>query len=86
MTSLSARLSNLALIPEIKAFRDSLRVEEQAAFDELYVAALENYKLMTDVGLVIPLEKMLLAMLIEQQKQIQTLKNNLEENRRYPTS
>jgi hypothetical protein len=70
-----------AMIPEARAFRNSLRAEEQAAFDDLYLAASENYKMMENVGLVIPLEKMLFAMLIVQQKQIEKLKLALEKRR-----
>lgn len=66
------------MIPEARAFRESLRVEEQQAFDELYMAAQANYLMMEEVGLVIPLEKMLFAMLIEQQKQISQLQTLLE--------
>lgn len=70
--------ASLAMIPEAKAFRDSLRAEEQQTFDSLYLAAQENYRLMEKVGLVIPLEKVIFAMLIEQQKQINQLKLLLE--------
>lgn len=65
------------MIPEAQSFRNSLRADEQPAFDELYQAAQDNIKLMGDVGLVIPLEKLLFAMLIEQQKQIDNLKTLL---------
>lgn len=66
------------MIPEAKAFRDSLRVEEQKAFEDLYTAAQENFHMMNNVGLVIPLEKVLFAMLIEQQKQIEILRRLLD--------
>jgi hypothetical protein len=68
---------NQEMIPEAKAFRDSLRLEEQETFDELYLAAEPIYRAMREVGLVIPLEKVLFAMLIEQQKQIQNLQDIL---------
>lgn len=74
------RLPGQEMIPEAKAFRDSLRLDEQEAFDALYVAALENYHAMESSGLVIPFEKMLFAMLIEQQKQIQALQGLIDQS------
>ncbi|MCL5428506.1 MAG: hypothetical protein M1347_01720 [Chloroflexi bacterium] len=74
------------MIPEVRAFRDSLRAEEQEAFDNLCQAASENYRMMDRVGLVIPLEKILFAVLIEQQKQIEHLKQVLDTNKVIPGS
>lgn len=64
-------------VAEADAFRASLRQEDQALFDQLYAAASEHYAMMGDVGLVIPLEKMLFAMLIQQQREIDELKREI---------
>ncbi|MBX3046964.1 MAG: hypothetical protein KF698_08220 [Anaerolineales bacterium] len=61
-------------VAEADAFRASLRQEDQVLFDRLYAAASESYAMMGDVGLVIPLEKMLFAMLIQQQREIEELR------------
>jgi hypothetical protein len=46
------------MIPEALAFRNSLRVDEQETFGELYLPAYPNIKLMKDlVDYVIPLGK-----------------------------
>lgn len=58
---------------EILAFRNTLRGPDQAAFDQLYAAAAENLKLLDALPLVIPLEKTLLAIIVEQQRQISEL-------------
>jgi hypothetical protein len=42
-------------------------------FDQLYESALETYRMMTNVEVVIPFEKMLFAMLITQQREIDRL-------------
>jgi len=62
------------MVPEALGFRNSLREDEQAIFDELYLTAYPNIKLMEQATeLVIPLERVLFAMLIVQQKEIERI-------------
>lgn len=59
------------MVPEARAFRNSLRTEDQRVFDELYQAAMPNIELMGKlVHYVLPLEQVLFAMLLEQQKRL----------------
>jgi hypothetical protein len=60
-------------VPEAESFRSTLRAEDQVLFDQLYESALETYRMMTNVEVVIPFEKMLFAMLITQQREIDRL-------------
>ncbi len=78
MASLPA-LSLSPRIPEAEAFRNSLRAEDQELFDLLFRAASESYAMMANTGLVIPLEKLLFSMLIEQQREIDRLKRSLKD-------
>ncbi|MBX3048427.1 MAG: hypothetical protein KIT46_04560 [Anaerolineales bacterium] len=68
-----SEISPHSMPAELLAFRNTLRQADQQAFDQLYLAAAENLKLMDQLPLVIPLEKVLLAILIEQQKMINQL-------------
>lgn len=71
----SSQLTGLALeermVPEARAFRNALRLEDREIFDELYLAALPNIELMGKlVDYVLPLEQVLFAMVLEQQKKL----------------
>lgn len=67
------------MVPEALAFRNSLRIEDQEIFDELYLAAMPNIELMSKlVDYVLPLEQVLFAMVLEQQKRL--LQNSMEQS------
>jgi len=60
-------------------FRRALRKEYQLAFDELWVHVSKHLMAINHCNHLIPLESYLLAMVLEQQKQIQRLQREFEE-------
>lgn len=59
-------------------FRRALRKEDQDALDDLLAAAKFHAASAAYASRVVPFETMLLSMLIEQQKQIQSLRKRLD--------
>jgi tRNA(Ser,Leu) C12 N-acetylase TAN1 len=64
-------------------FRRSLRIEDRRVFDRLFAKAKQHSHSVGMAGRVYPLEAILMAMLIEIQKEIDELKKG-REGRLYP--
>lgn len=60
-------------------FRRALRREDQAVFDELFLAARRHVASMAYQSNPYPLESVLLAMLLEERKAVQVLAQELRE-------
>lgn len=77
ITQLTGAELEAQMVSEARAFRNSLRIEDQKVFDELYLAAMPNIELMSQlVNYVLPLEQVLFAMLLEQQKRLLEVSQN----------
>lgn len=64
---------------ELKSFRRALRKEDQKIFDELFAGARYHAPAGAMSGDPVPFEIMLLSMLIEQQKEMNRLRERLPE-------
>ncbi len=58
-------------------FRRALRVDDQKLFDTLFAHALQHTAAISLADHALPFESVLLAILIEQQRQIEQLESNL---------
>ena len=63
-------------------FRRALRREDQLVFDDLFVAAYKHRAAASYAGHLLPFETFLLAMQIEDHKEIMSLRRELENLRR----
>ncbi len=59
-------------------FRRALRAEDQRAFDDLFVAARTHVAAAAYASHALPFEVMLLAMLIEEHKEVMRLRERVE--------
>ena len=60
-------------------FRRALRREDQRAFDALFAAARKHTAAISQAGHALPFESILLAMLLEQARELEHLRMLLEE-------
>lgn len=60
-------------------FRRALRREDQRAFDTLFAAARKHTAAISQAGHALPFESILLAMLLEQARELEHLRMLLEE-------
>jgi hypothetical protein len=66
-------------IEEWSAFRRALRREDQPAFDRLFVFAKRHMAEAAVAARPVPFDALLMAILLEQQKEIESLKRQLNE-------
>ncbi len=66
---------------EFASFRRALRLQDQLAFDELFAGARKHTAAITMAAHALPFEAVLLAMLVEEHKTNQVLRQNMEELR-----
>ncbi len=66
-------------IANFRNFRRALRVEDQKLFDTLFAQARQHTAAISLADHALPLESVLLAMLIEQQRQVEQLKKRLDD-------
>jgi hypothetical protein len=60
-------------------FRRALRREDQRMFDDLFAAARQHIAAISQANHVLPFEAMLLAMLLEQRRELEQLRRRLDE-------
>ncbi|MCP5097101.1 MAG: hypothetical protein GY943_16250 [Chloroflexi bacterium] len=64
-------------IENFKHFRRALRATDQQLFDELFVAARQHTAAISMANHALPLESVLLAILLEQQRRLRLLESRL---------
>jgi hypothetical protein len=67
---------------ELSRFRRALRKEDQLVFDELWADASKHMMACTVADHLLPFEVFLLAMLLEERKEIMRLRRSVDELRR----
>ncbi len=78
----SYRMLLEGIVEELSAFRRALRGEDRNAFDSLMNKAREHASSCTVAPLLDPMEAMLLSILVEQQKEINSLREALSAERK----
>ena len=61
-----------------KKFRRALRKEDQKLFDDLFIKSRKHLSALAYASLTFPLEGMIMSMLLEQQREICSLRECLE--------
>lgn len=77
--------ANQILLNELKAFqnfRRALRREDQRRFDALFARARQHAAAISQAGHALPFEAILLAMALEQAREVEQLRSELERLRR----
>lgn len=78
----TVQTANQVIISEQKAFADfrrALRREDQRIFDALFAGARRHTAAISQAAHALPFETILLAMVVEQAKEIESLKRMLDE-------
>ncbi len=78
----SFRMLLEGIIGELSSFKRALRGEDRNAFDSLMNKAREHASSCTVAPLLDPMEAMFLSILVEQQKEINSLREGLSNDRR----